>query len=187
MAWDWASSPSPVCPAWLSTTTPGGTGPVNINLATGAITVNVEALLQSLGLDLNNLPPNTELLPLIVHAINTHVVGLVTDETGRVGRPHHRGRRRCHGSRCSGPGERCQPRLVTGALSGLLPTVLAPLTGVQNSPHRCGRAQPAARPVFAALSSVLSLEVNVQSRFEHTFTERALVVQVLPGADPWCD
>jgi len=51
-------------PSLALDTTPGGTGPVNINLATGAITVNVEALLQSLGLDLNNLPPNTEAAPV---------------------------------------------------------------------------------------------------------------------------
>ena len=171
-------------PSLALDTTPGGTGPVNINLATGAITVNVEALLQSLGLDLNNLPPNTELLPLIVHAINTHVVGLVTDELGALADRITAAVGDVTVSVLGVPVSGASLGLVTGALSGLLPTVLAPLTGVQNSLTGAGVLNPLLDPVFAALSSVLSLEVNVQSRSNHTFTERALVVQVLPGADP---
>jgi hypothetical protein len=69
-------------------------------------------------------------------------------------------------------------------VTGLLPTLLAPLTGVQNSLAGTGALDPLLDPIFAALSKVLSLEVNVQSRSNHSFTERALVVRVLPGADP---
>jgi hypothetical protein len=167
-------------PSLALDTTLGGSGPVGVNLTTGAITVDVEALLQSLGLDLNNLPPNTELMPMIVNAIDTHVVGLVTGElTALAGRI------------TTAVGNVAIPGLsvvdlgtLTNALDNLLPTLLNPLTGVQNSLTGAGALNPLLDPVFAALSSLLSLEVNVQSRSNHKFTERALVVQLLPGADP---
>jgi LPXTG-motif cell wall-anchored protein len=161
-------------------TTLGGSGPVGVNLTTGAITVNVEALLQSLGLDLNNLPPNTELMPLIVNAISTHVVGLVTDElsalAGRITTA-------VDNVTVTSPLGALDPALalVTPALNALLPTLLGPLTTERNS---LAGTNSLLDPVFAALSSVLSLEVNVQERANHAFTERALVIRVLPGASP---
>jgi len=169
-------------PDFAMDTTLGGTGPVSVNLTTGAITVNVEALLQSLGLDLNNLPPNTELMPLIAGAINTHVVGLVTDELNALGDRITTAVGALTVSIAGVPVSGANLTAVTGALSGLLPTLLAPLTSEQTL--LAGPGSDLLDPVFAALSSVLSLEVNVQTRANHAFTERALVVRVLPGADP---
>ena len=39
-------------------------------------------------------------------------------------------------------------------------------------------------PVFEVLDGLVSLVVNAQSRSNGRFTERALVVRVLPGAEP---
>jgi len=51
----------------------GADGPVTVNLETGAVTVDVAALLAANGQDLNDLPANTELL-------SADVLNLVTDE-----------------------------------------------------------------------------------------------------------
>ena len=162
-----------------------GDGAVSIDLSNGKISVDVEKLLQSLGLDLNNLPPNTELVRLILDALTDHVgdlvkdvvQGLVDDITDGV-----------EGITLSG----------TGLLGGLLPlpldvttltaalqptldtlltTVLDPVTDLLGDV-----AGPLLDPLFDALEDLLSIRVNVQNTSGGTFTERAIQIRVLPGS-----
>lgn len=52
---------------------------VNIDVSTGKVTVDLEALLTSKGLDINNLPANTDLLQYVLPAIATGLDDIVTD------------------------------------------------------------------------------------------------------------
>ncbi len=163
-----------------------GDGAVTVNLANGKITVDVEALLISLGLNLNNLPPNTELVGLILDALTDRVgdlvkdaindlVGDITDAVEDI--------------TVTGTGE----TLLLGAvplptadllaalqptLDTLLTTVLDPVTDLLSDV-----AGPLLDPLFDALEDILSIRVNVQNKSGGTFTERALQIRVLPGAD----
>ncbi|MGQ0844710.1 MAG: choice-of-anchor G family protein [Sporichthyaceae bacterium] len=162
----------------IDTSLGGGNNPVSADLVTGTIIVDVEELLISLGLDLNNLPANTEILHLILGAIATNVVGLVTDEldalvdsiTAAVG-----------GITVAGG---VLDALIAPILDDLLATLLAPVTDAQNNVTGAGPLNPLLDPVFDALEGLVSLVVNAQSRSNGAFTQRALVIQVLPGAEP---
>lgn len=72
---------------------------------------------------------------------------------------------------------------VTPLLDGLLDTLLAPIANSQNSLTGAGALDPLLDPAFDALDGIVSLVVNAQSRSNGEFTERALVVRVLPGAN----
>ncbi|MGQ0631332.1 MAG: choice-of-anchor G family protein [Sporichthyaceae bacterium] len=162
-----------------------GSGAVTVDLSNGKITVDVEALLKSLGLDLNNLPPNTELVRLILDALTERVVDLVKDAvkdlvdditaavddieitgtaTGLLGV------------------EALDLSSITGTLDDLLDdlldTVLDPVSDLL-----ADVAGPLLDPLFDALEDVLSIRVNVQSSSGGTFTQRALQVRVLPQSD----
>ena len=168
----------PTLSSLLTNTTLGGNGPVTVDLTNGRITVDVEALLQSIGLDINNLPPNTELVDLILNAINDRVLQLVTDEldaladriTNQVGDVTVT----VAGVPLSG----ANLDLLDGVLDGLVADLLVPVNGQNNLLAEAGVLDP----LFGALADVLSLRVNVQESSNGQFTQRALVVRVLPGS-----
>ncbi len=169
-----------------ATDTTLGSGAVTVDLTNGKITVDVEALLISLGLDLNNLPPNTELVRLILNALADRVGDLVADELGNLA------------DRLTDAIDDIEVDAVTtllgvdtplvlgpvvnGAidtvLDGVLATLLAPVTGAVS-----GVAGPLLSPLFDALEDLLSIRVNVQNKSGGTFTERALQIRVLPGGN----
>ncbi|HUR72897.1 MAG TPA: choice-of-anchor G family protein [Sporichthya sp.] len=147
-------------------------GAVSIDLTTGSIHVDVEKLLQSLGLDLNNLPPNTEIVGLIVDAISSRVVGLVDAELQRL----------VDNITGIGLGGTAIPALLQAQIDTLVntakTTLLAPFTSTQNSLVSGGLLDPA----FSALEKLLSIRVNVQERSGGMFTERAVQIRVLPDS-----
>ncbi len=159
----------------IDTTLGGGNNPVAVDLETGTIIVDVEELLISLGLDLNNLPPNTEIFDLILGAISTSVVSLVTDELDNLVDSITSGV-----TGVSGPGGLPLPA-VTALLEPLLATLLGPITGTQNSLTGAGILDPLLDPLFDVLDDVVSLVVNAQYRGNGQFTQRALVLRVLSG------
>jgi hypothetical protein len=162
-------------------TTLGG-GAVSINLATGTIHVDIEALLQSLGLDLNNLPPNTELVTLILDALNTRVVDLVTAELDKLVTSITTAVNNL-GVVVNVLGIPVSTAALTTLLgtykTGLATSLLAPLTSSQN--NLVGPGSDLLDPVFAALADLLSIRVNVQNKSDGMFTERAIQIRVLPG------
>jgi hypothetical protein len=165
-----------------------GDGAVSIDLSNGKITVDVEKLLQSLGLDLNNLPPNTELVRLILDALTDHVGDLVKDVlndltddiTSAIGNITY------SGTALPLLGlpvpQVLDPAQLKAALSGpvltLLDPVLDPVTDLLGDV-----AGPLLDPLFDALEDLLSIRVNVQNTTGGTFTERAIQIRVLPGAN----
>lgn len=171
-------------------TTLGTGGPVQVDLTTGTVTVDVEELLKSLGLDLNNLPPNTEIVNLILNALDGRVVDLVIDELDKLVQTITTAVANV-GVNVTAP---LPPplnvavpipapiqTLIDGVLSGTLSDLLRPVTGTQSS--LLGPGSDLLDPLFNALDDVLSLRVNVQSKSGGKFTERALRVSVLPASD----
>uniref|UniRef100_UPI0017C689F2 choice-of-anchor G family protein n=1 Tax=Sporichthya sp. TaxID=65475 RepID=UPI0017C689F2 len=161
-----------------------GSGAVSINLTTGTIHVDIEALLQSLGLDLNNLPPNTELVNLILDALNTRVLNLVTDELDKLVTSITNAVNNL-GVVVNVLGVPVSTPALTTLLgtfkTGLLGSLLAPVTSSQN--NLVGPGSDLLDPVFAALEDLLSIRVNVQNKSGGTFTERAIQIRVLPGGN----
>lgn len=157
----------------------GTGGPVQVDLESGRITVDVEALLITLGLDLNNLPPNTEIIGMILEAVNARVLSLVTGElTGLVD------------TITSGVGGvgvvGGLPGVEDVLLAGLLDTLLG-VAALDDLTTDFAAGSGLLDPVLGvngALSDLVSLVVNAQSRSNGMFTQRALVIQVLPGAEP---
>ncbi|MGQ0844613.1 MAG: choice-of-anchor G family protein [Sporichthyaceae bacterium] len=163
-----------------------GSGAVRVDLTDGTITVDVEELLKALGLDLNDLPPNTELVSTILEGIVSNVADLVSgavedlvdDLTDAIEAITVTGQ----GSALLG-GALTPITDLTGiagqldtVLDGLLDTVLAPVDDLLEDV-----VGPLLDPIFDALEQVLSIRVNVQQRSNGRFTERALQVRVLPS------
>jgi hypothetical protein len=163
-----------------------GDGAVRVDLSNGLIRVDVEALLESLGLDLNDLPPNTELVRYIVDGVLDNVVNLVSDLlTDLVGDLTDA----ISGITVTGQGTALLGGLLTpitdltgitdqvdALLDGLLATVLAPVDQLLGD-----LVGPLLDPVLEAIESLLSIRVNVQQRSGGRFTERALQVRLLPS------
>ena len=162
-----------------------GDGAVTVNLQNGKITVDVEKLLKALGLDLNNLPPNTELVRLILDALTDHITdlvkgvvkGLVDDITASFEDINITGSAI---PLIPGP---AQALPTAGLLAALQPTldtvldtVLDPVSDLLGSV-----TGPLLDPLFDALEDVLSIRVNVQNKSGGAFTERAIQVRVLPN------
>lgn len=164
-----------------------GSGAVTVDLSNGKITVDVEALLKSLGLDLNNLPPNTELVRLILNALTDRVGDLVKDAvqdlvddiTAAVEDINITGSAI---PLIPGP---AQALPTAGLLTALQPTLDTVLDTVLDpvSDLLSDVAGPLLDPLFDALEDLLSIRVNVQNSSGGTFTERALQIRVLPGAN----
>lgn len=160
-----------------------GSGAVTVNLSNGKITVDVEALLKQLGLDLNNLPPNTELVSKILNAVVDNVGDLVKDAvndlldditnavenitvqvTSTVGGVDS----------LLAPVTQIVDR-VQELLDPILDTVLNPVQDLLSDV-----AGPLLDPIFDALEDVLSIRVNVQNKSGGAFTQRAIQIRVLP-------
>lgn len=160
-----------------------GDGAVTVDLSNGKITVDVEKLLQKLGLDLNNLPPNTELVRLILNALTEHITdlvkgvvkGLVNDITDAVGNITVSGTATNLLSQVVPLDLSSITTQIDAVLAGVLDTVLDPVSSLLNSV-----GGTLLDPLFNALESLLSIRVNVQNKAGGAFTERAIQVRVLP-------
>jgi hypothetical protein len=168
-----------------------GSNGVTVDLANGKITVDVEALLKSLGLDLNNLPPNTEIVKLILDAVTKNVTNLAkgavqklkSDITAAVNNITVTGSATGLGLPLLTPLGTVVPISLTsitpqidGVLNPVLDTVLTPVQSLLGSV-----TGPLLDPLFNALEKVLSIRVNVQNKSGGAFTERAIQIRVLPN------
>ncbi len=154
-----------------------GSGPLTVDLTTGTIRVDLDALL-----NLNNLPPNTDIVPLLANILTTQVPDLITaeledltesitDAIDGVG---------ITGGAIPIPG-------LDGLLDGALAPLLAQLLGTVNTVTGLVDANGATSLLGGtglldgALDGVLDLVANVQQNRNNdgVFTQRALRVGLL--------
>ncbi|MEJ8282370.1 choice-of-anchor G family protein, partial [Curtobacterium citreum] len=150
-------------------------GSITANLQTGAITVDVAAVLTNAGLDINNLPANTELLPYITDALTTQLLpavttalqGVVTQLTASL-----------QGLSVTVLGVPVPVGQVLPIVNPVLAQVVAPINQVV-----AGLGATVVTPLAEALTTVVSLQANVQeTSADGVFTQRALRVALLPAA-----
>ncbi|MDQ1718542.1 MAG: large repetitive protein [Pseudonocardiales bacterium] len=152
-------------------------GAITAGLKTGSIHIDVAKLLQSLGLDLNNLPANTHLLPYLSQALATSLPTAtstllsslqtkLTNGTGQLGL-------KTLGADLNAS--------QLGLASGVLDTLNTNLT--QAITAAAGQlAGQVFLPLANQFSSMLDIIVNGQSTNGGTFTEQAVQLNLGSGA-----
>lgn len=153
-----------------------GDGSLRVDLQSGTIEIDVAALVDAAGPDLNNLPADTELLPLIAATLTTQLLPTITTAltnlTGALT------------AALNGIGATVLglPIDVGDLLSAVTP-VLTSVTGVVNT--AISSLDPVLDDTLAgALPDVVGLVANAQDSSAGRFTETALRVSVLPLAGP---
>jgi len=149
-------------------------GSITANLQTGAITIDVPAVLATAGLDLNDLPPNTDLTPYITNALTTQLLpaittalqGVVTQLTNSL-----------QNLTVTLAGIPLPAGQVLPIVNPVLAQVVAPINAVIS-----GLGTTVITPLADALTDVVSLQGNVQETAGGVFTQRALRVGLLPTA-----
>jgi hypothetical protein len=153
-------------------------GGVVVDLKHGKIIVDVEKILQAVGLDLNNLPPNTSLLPYVVDALTKAVPKAISDLASSLvdtitTQVIDEITVTVAGVDVTGSNSNVANLISTlaGSLGGALSTVL---TGLDTFSDQLG-------PVFAVLNKILEIIVNGQSTSHGVFTEQALLLSIGNG------
>jgi hypothetical protein len=128
-------------------------GGLTINVATATITVDLEALLAQAGLDLNNLPPNTDLvawlLDHLTSILTTGLTGLINGLTDPLITQLNN----------------CVPALsaLTNLVSQLLGALTTTINGLKGTlDDVLGPILDALQPLTGALGGLLDIGVNVQ-------------------------
>ncbi|MEO9199376.1 MAG: choice-of-anchor G family protein, partial [Antricoccus sp.] len=148
-------------------------GAVTANLQTGAVSVDLAKFLASLGLDLNNLAPDTSLLPYITQALTNDLLpALAQDITTQFSAA-------INATTVSVLGVPIVLPAITTLLQGVAGQVAAPISSAV-----AGLGNSVVTPLANALSNVLSLNANVKETAAGAFTETALRVGLLPTAAP---
>jgi len=128
-------------------------GGLTINVTTATITIDLEALLAQAGLDLNNLPPNTDLLAwLLDHLTDILTTGLTSLLNGLT-------------DPLITTLNNCVPALdaLTNAVSQLLGSLTTSINGLKDTLDGVlGPILDALDPLTGALGSLLDIGVNVQ-------------------------
>ena len=149
-------------------------GSITANLQTGAVSIDVAKVLTSAGLDLNDLDPNTDLLPYITAALTSQllpaIVGAVNNAITAVTNS-------ITGITVTVAGIPVALSILNPILTPVINGVVAPLLAVIPT-----LASTVIAPLSTALSTLITLRVNVQSTTGGIFTERALQVGLLPNA-----
>lgn len=134
--------------ASLSTLTGNG---LVINLSTGTIQLNIDDLLKAVSADLNNLPPNSQLLPIIINGVINQLPVLISNLANNV---------------VPSLGALTVAGIPLGqVLASPLGAILQPIVNGVVTPLLQGLAGAITGPItqlFDALSPLLSLRVNVQ-------------------------
>ncbi|PCN48979.1 hypothetical protein Csp2054_05305, partial [Curtobacterium sp. 'Ferrero'] len=156
------------------TTVTSADGSITANLQTGAITIDVAGVLASQGLDLNDLPPNTELLPYITDALTTQLLPAITAELQGVVTQLTSSLR---GLTVTLLGAPVPAGSVLPIVNPVVTQVVAPINTTIS-----GLGTTVVTPLANALTQVLSLQGNVQETSGGVFTQRALRVGLLPSA-----
>ncbi len=151
-------------------------GSITVNISTGVVSIDVAKVLTAAGLDLNNLPANTEIVPIIVTAVTDQLPQLITGSVNslitQIGTA-------IGGITASALGTGLNIPIGQLALSGLTTTVTAPLTAALPT-----LGTSVAGPLGTTLSGLLSLTGNVQSTTAGKFNQTALRLTLIPGAQP---
>lgn len=144
-------------------------GGINTDLATGQVRIDVNKLLKAVGLDLSNLPPNTELLPIITKAIGDSLLPAIQQALNTLlGQLSVA----IQNIKVAGiPIGQALPKALTDLVNG----ILTPLQKIVN-----GLATQVLTPLAQQLTNLVSLQANVQQSTPDLFTERALQLTVLP-------
>ncbi len=151
-------------------------GAITASLTTGAIHIDVAALLKSLGLDLNNLPPNTHLLPYLTQALSTALPAGVASLLS--------GLQTKYLAAFSGLGFTIAGVPVNSSQLAVLTPILNTLSGQLTSALTSAGSQfssAAFGPLASAFGSNLDLIVNGQATNGGTFTEQALQLNLGSG------
>lgn len=151
-------------------------GSIVVDLQTGSISIDVEQILIDLGLDISNLPPNTELLPYITDALTNDLLPALTtavndailDITTAIS---------------SISATVLGIAVAPAVLGPILTAVVSGATGVLD-PIVTDLGSTVITPLAEALTFVVSLQANGQTVVAGEFTETALRVRLLPGLDP---
>jgi hypothetical protein len=151
-------------------------GSITADLATGSLHIDVAALLASLGLDLNNLPPNTHLMPYLANALSTSLPAAVNNQLSAL--------QTRYTAAFNGLGFSVAGVPVNAGRLALLAPVLNSLQTNISDALASGSASLANtvfQPLTQALASMVDLIVNGQSVNGGTFTEQALQVDLGSG------
>ncbi|WFR67529.1 choice-of-anchor G family protein [Curtobacterium flaccumfaciens] len=149
-------------------------GSITANLQTGAISVDVAAVLASQGLDLNNLPANTELLPYITRALTTQLLPALTQALTGVASQITSSLQNVTATVAGIP-------IPAGTLLGVVTPVIDQVVAPINT-AATGLGETVVTPLATALTTVLSVQANRQETAGGIFTERALRIGLLPTA-----
>jgi hypothetical protein len=128
-------------------------GAVSINVTNASLTIDLEALLAQAGLDLNNLPPNTDLVSwLLDHLTDILTTGLTNLINGLV-------------NPLTTTLNNCVPALnaLTNAVSNLVGALTTAITNLKGTLDGVlGPILDALNPLTGALGNLLDIGVNVQ-------------------------
>ncbi|MBA8989458.1 LPXTG-motif cell wall-anchored protein [Curtobacterium pusillum] len=150
-------------------------GSITANLQTGAITIDVAAVLTNAGLDLNDLPANTQLLPYITDALTTQLLPAITAALQGVVSQLTTSLQNLTVTVAGLPVDAGE---VLPIVNPVLEQVVAPINDVID-----GLGSTVITPLADALTDVVSLQGNVQETSAGVFTQRALRVGLLPNAE----
>ena len=153
-------------------------GGVVVDLNTGTIVIDVEKILQAVGLDLNNLPPNTSLVPYIIDALTNSVpqaisdlldglVGQITDLVGQI--------------KITVGGSNLLKHLFNTLVKPLIQTLTDSLGNTLSGVLDDIDVSGALAPIFDLLSKILEIIVNGQSTSHGVFTEQAIRLSIGSG------
>ena len=153
-----------------------GDGSLHVDLKTGAVELDVAALVDAAGPDLNNLPADTDLLPLIVNTLTTHLLPTITTALTNLTDSLTTALNGIGATVLGVP-------IAAGDLLSAVTPVLTTVTGVVGT--TIATLDPVLDDTLAgALPDVIALVANAQDAAAGRFTETALRVGVLPSAGP---
>jgi hypothetical protein len=153
-------------------------GGITVDLDNGTIVIDVEKILQAIGLDLNNLPPNTSLVPYIIDALTHSVpqaiadlidglVGQISDLVGQI--------------KVTVGGVALGTVLFNTLVKPLITTLTSTLSSTLGSVLSSIDVSGVLAPIFDLLSKILEIIVNAQSTSHGVFTEQAILLRVGSG------
>ncbi len=150
-------------------------GAITANLLTGDLSIDLAAVLKNLGLDLNNLCPNTSLLPYLATALADLPAAL----TSLLANLPNTLKTDLQGVTITVAGTPIplSNSVVTGAITSAIGQIQSGLTSAGSALNTA-----VLTPIINALTSqLLNIVVNAQTETDHSFVETAVQLQVVPG------
>ena len=150
-------------------------GSITADLQTGAITVDVAAVLAAQGLDLNDLAPGTDLLPYVTDALTAQLLPALSSALQGVADQLTASLTDLDVTVAGVP---VPVGTVLGIVSPVIDQVVAPISDVL-----ADLGATVVTPLVVALDGVVAIEANTQSTTaDGVFTQGALRVSLLGGA-----